>query len=461
MSAAVDVKRGPGGHALQAVLLVALGGLLWIATRAVPDFHGGTWTIAAVGFLLLAGTLLSDLVALIGMPHLTGYLLAGIIAGPHLLKLVDHDSVTRLSSVNALALALIALEGGAELRIAFLREGLRGLAWSTILQTFVVLFVMTGVFFLARPLLPFASGLTSTVLLGAALLWGVMSITRSPSATLGILSQTRANGPLARFTLTFVMTSDLVMVVVLATVLTVCRPLVEPGATFSAHAFQALGHEILGSVSLGSTLGLVLVIYLRFIGKQLVLVFLALGFGMTEMLNYLSFDPLLTFMVAGFLVQNLSKQGEKFLHALHQTGGIVYVVFFATAGAHLDVPLLRDLWPVALLLSGARALTTYGVGRLSSRLAGDHPMVRRWGWSGLVSQAGLALGLAVVVAHEFPAFGNGFRALAVATVALNEMIGPILFKFALDRSGETSHAPEPSIVPGAGEESILAAGEKE
>ena len=447
MSVNSGTQRGFGGHLLQAVLLVALSGVVWIATRAVPEFEGGTWTIAAVGFLLIAGTLLSDLVALIGMPHLTGYLLAGIVAGPHVLKLIDHHSVTRLSSVNALALALIALEGGAELKLEFLKKGLRGLAWSTLLQTFVVFAVMTGVFFLARPLLPFAQGLTSLALFGAAILWGVMSITRSPSATLGILSQTRASGPLARFTLTFVMTSDLVVVIVLATALTLARPLVEPGATFSLHAFQTLGREILGSVALGTTLGLVLVTYLRLIGKQLVLVFLALGFGMTEMLHYLSFDPLLTFMVAGFLVQNLSKQGEKFLHALHQTGGVVYVVFFATAGAHLDVPLLRQLWPVALVLAGARALTTYGVGRLSSRLAGDDPMVKKWGWSGLVSQAGLALGLAAVVSREFPSFGDGFRALAVATIALNEMLGPILFKIALDRAGETSRAPAPSLTP--------------
>src|SRR5207253_11158173 len=125
---------------------------------------------------------------------------------------------------------------------------------------------------------PFARALPMTVALGVAILWGVMSITRSPSATLGILSQTRAQGPLARFTLTFVMTSDLVVVVALATAMTLARPLVEPGATFSAHAFNALGHEILGSVALGTTLGLILAVYLRLIGKQLVVVFLALGF---------------------------------------------------------------------------------------------------------------------------------------------------------------------------------------
>ena len=103
------------------------------------------------------------------------------------------------------------------------------------------------------------------------------------------------------------------------------------------------------------------------------------------------------------------------------------------------------------MLAGSRAAATYGVARLSSRLAGDVPVVKKWGWSGLVSQAGLALGLAAVVSREFPAFGDGFRALAIATIALNEMIGPVLFKLALDRSGESSSTPEPSlsIVPEA------------
>jgi hypothetical protein len=64
--------------------------------------------------------------------------------------------------------------------------------------------------------------------------------------------------------------------------------------------------------------------------------------------------------------------------------------------------------------------------------------VRNWGWSGLVSQAGLTIGLSLVIAREFPAFGADFRSLAIAMVALNEMLGPVLFKLALDRAGETA-----------------------
>ncbi|HMK72014.1 MAG TPA: hypothetical protein VK454_01670, partial [Myxococcaceae bacterium] len=136
-------------------------------------------------------------------------------------------------------------------------------------------------------------------------------------------------------------------------------------------------------------------------------------------------------------VQNLSKQGERFVEAIDSMGEIVYVIFFGVAGAHLDLGVLRTLWPVALLFAGARGVTTFVAGHVASRYAGDPPALRRWGWAGLVSQAGLALGIANTISQEFPAFGAGLGALAVAAVAMNEMVGPVLFKVALDRSGET------------------------
>jgi Kef-type K+ transport system membrane component KefB len=150
-------------------------------------------------------------------------------------------------------------------------------------------------------------------------------------------------------------------------------------------------------------------------------------------------DPLLSFLTAGFIVQNLSAQGEKLLHSIEDTGTVVFVVFFATAGAHLDIPLLRELWPVALILCASRAVVTIATARLSSKLVDDPPAIKKWGYSSLISQAGLTLGLSVVIARAFPEFGESFRSLVIATVAVNEVVGPILFKFALDRSGETSH----------------------
>jgi Kef-type K+ transport system membrane component KefB len=442
--AAAEAPRGPFTRLIQAGSLALLFTLLFLATRAVPEIHGGVSTIAAVGFLLLAATLMSQLVEAIRVPHLTGYLLAGIIAGPHVLKLIDHHSVSNLGRANALALALIALEGGAELKLDIVRKGLRSLLWAMLLQSTLVVVGVACAFVALRPLIPFLAPLPTLAVVGVALVWGVLSVTRSPSAALGILAQTRATGPIATFTLTFVMASDIVVVLLVAACLTVVQPMIDPAAQISMHEFQALGRELLGSVALGTTLGLVLIAYMRLVNKQLIVVFLVLGFGLSEVMRYLHYDALLAFMVAGFVVQNLSWQGEKFIHAIRRTGSVIYVIFFATAGADLDIPLLRSLGPVAIVLVLTRALITWGTGRLSSHLADDPPAVRTWGFSGLVSQAGLALGIGASIAQRFPAFGDSFRALVIATVALNEMAGPILFKFALDRCGETSAEPEPA-----------------
>jgi Kef-type K+ transport system membrane component KefB len=432
-------------HLSQLLLLTAFAGLLSFVTRAVPEVHGGLWTIAAIGFLLLAGTLTSELIEPLGLPHLTGYLLAGVAAGPHALLLVDEHTVKSLSPVNTLTLALIALAGGAELDFSAMRKTARSLVWATLVQSALVLVTVTVAFALSRPLIPFARGLGLGALIGVALLWGALAVSRSPSATLALLSQTRASGPLAHFTLAFVMTSDLVVVVMIAALLGCVRPLIDPSASLSVGAFAVLVKELIGSVALGTTLGLVIAAYLRLVNRQMLVVLLVLGFGVSTVLDYVQFDSLLTFMVAGFVVRNMSNQGRKFVSHIEQTGTVVYVVFFATAGADLDVPLLRLLWPVALLMAGARLAATWVGTRLSGRLAQDPAVLRRWGWSGFVSQAGLTIGLSAVITREFPSIGAPFRALAIATVAVNEIIGPIFFKLALDRTGETSRVQAPSF----------------
>lgn len=440
MSHAAEAPKGAGTRIIQLFVLLGLFGMVFLAARWFPAISQRGGTIASVGLLLLAGTLASELVEVIKLPHLTGYVLAGALAGPHVLHLVSHTQVEDLSFVNSLALALIALAGGAELRMEVLRRTAKSLAWSTLLHTAFGLVGMTLVFFLARPMMPFLAGHPWRTAAGVALMWGCVAITRSPSATLGILSQTRAQGPVATFTLAFVMTSDIIVVVAFAMCLLVSRALIDPSASFSIHDLEGLAHELVGSIAIGTTLGLVLAAYIRLVGGQLILVLLLLGMGAYEVVRYLSFDALLVFMVAGFVVQNLSDQGEVLLHAIERTGGVVFVLFFAIAGAHLDLPLVKLMWPAALLLAGSRAILTLAAGRLSARLANDVPTVKSWGFSGLVSQAGLALGLVVLIEKAFP-FLEGFKALGIATIAFNELFGPVLFKFALDRAGETGGTP--------------------
>jgi Kef-type K+ transport system membrane component KefB len=423
-----------------AIGLCVVFAVLVAAKRVTPGIDGPVAVVTAVGFLLLAGMLASQLLEAIGLPHLTAYILVGVVSGPHILHLVDHQRVLQLAPVNTLALALIALAGGAELRGAMLVPLRKSLSYATLVHGVFGTLSMTTLFMVLARALPFTHGQPLMALCGIALLWGVLSTSRSPSATLGIFAQTRPDGPLTRFSLAFVMSSDIVVAVMMTLTISLVRPLVDPLSGIALRDLAALGHEIFGSITLGVTIGLGLALYLWLVSGQLLLVLIALGFGLTDGLRYLHFDPLLTFLTAGFVVANLSEQGPKLLHAVEETGSVVFVVFFATAGAHLDIPLLTQLWPIALTLAGGRALFTVLGHRLGTRLAADEPVVRRWGWAPLISQAGLTLGLSTVIERAFPSFGPGFRSLVVATVAINEMVGPILFKLALDRTGETGKA---------------------
>jgi len=442
----VSASSGPAkGYRVRLGQLASLAlvvGLFVLLTNIEPHAGGNGVVVAVTGFLLLAGMLTSELFELVKLPHLTGYIAAGVIAGPYLLHFVDHATVKRLEIVNTLALALIALAGGLELRIADVRTLARSLGLHTVVQTLLVLSTQAVLFSALGSYVDFTKNLGFSALIGVGLLWGVLAVSRSPSATLAILSQTRAKGPLSRFSLAFVMSSDVVVLVLMAATLALVRPMIEPGNAVSLKSLISVGHELLGSVSLGTTLGLLLILYLRLVGTQILVLIVAIGFALSEGLRYLRFEPLLTFLTAGFVVQNLSAQGDKLLHIIEQTGSVVFIVFFATAGAHLDIPLLTQMWPIALALCAGRFAATFVAHKVGARLAGDPPFLARWGWASLISQAGLTLGLSAVLARTFPAVGDGLRSLVVATVAINEVVGPIFFKLGLERGGEVRGGSE-------------------
>ena len=148
MSSAAHSSKGPATRLLQVFGLAACFALLWSATRIAPH-AGAVANIAALGLFLTAGTLAGELLEPLKVPHLTAYLAVGIVSGPYVLHLVGHGSVESLGSVNGLALALIALEGGAELRLDMIKKSARSLAWATVTQCFLVLGGMAIVFLAA------------------------------------------------------------------------------------------------------------------------------------------------------------------------------------------------------------------------------------------------------------------------------------------------------------------------
>jgi Kef-type K+ transport system membrane component KefB len=172
----------------QLVGLIASYGICVAVSALAPHWDASAALWIGLGLLLLWGLLTSELLETVGLPHLTGYLLAGVVAGPHVLHLVSHDTVGRLQPVSGLAMSLIALAGGLELHLDQLRQDVRSLLRAHWWQSVLGLGVAAGALCALARFVPFLRPLPLAAIVGVAILWGILAVSRSPSATLAILA---------------------------------------------------------------------------------------------------------------------------------------------------------------------------------------------------------------------------------------------------------------------------------
>ena len=195
--------------------------------------------------------------------------------------------------------------------------------------------------------------------------------------------------------------------------------------------------EVLGSIVAGALIGGLLTLYLRFVRREMVLFAVVVVFATAAVAQALHFELLLSLLVAGFLVENVAPvRAEPLVHALHLMAVPVFVIFFAMAGAELRVQAFVALWPLVLGAALLRMLGIYGGARVGATWGGAEPVVRRYAWMGLVSQAGVALGLAAIVADRLPRIGVAMQTLIVGVIAFNESVGSVVFRRGLELAGE-------------------------
>ncbi|MCJ7629674.1 MAG: hypothetical protein MUO50_14960, partial [Longimicrobiales bacterium] len=131
------------------------------------------------------------------------------------------------------------------------------------------------------------------------------------------------------------------------------------------------------------------------------------------------------------------------LHALEANSLPVYALFFAVAGADLDVTVLRTAWMIATAIIVTRILALWLSTYLAARIVGEPTVIRRYAWMGFLAQAGVTLGIANMVRDNFPGWGGPVATIIIAMIAVNQLIGPPAFRWALLKAGE-SHAPNPA-----------------
>jgi Kef-type K+ transport system membrane component KefB len=427
------------------ILVLLLGGMQLILPLGARGY-GGQWLLI-FGFLIVAAEAVGGLAASIRLPKIVGYLLAGLIFGPSVLGVVTQDAIGQLAQVSSLAIALIAFLAGSELRWGELRE--RGVLILKILAAEMTLtFVaVTALLVALRDYVPFLQGTALPVAIVLSTMFASVAVVHSPAVTMALLTETKARGPVARSTLGVVLVSDVAVILLFTGILGVARAVAPPDAAGSVGpSLASLVWEIAGALVVGAALGGVVAVYLRWVRRELFLFALLIAFFGAEIARLAHVETLLMLLTAGFVSENLSEpeQGEAMRIAMERSAAPVFVVFFALAGASMEVSQVVTLWPLVIPIVAVRLLAIWAGTNLGARWGGASPNERRYVWMGLVSQAGVAIGLATIVAEVYPERGADIRTMFLAMLALNQTLGPILFRQALARSGELSEdAPLP------------------
>lgn len=416
------------------ILVVLLGGVQLILP--LGSTGQGSQALLSLGFLILAAYTVGEMAKRFGIPKIVGYLASGVVFGPHVLGAVQADGASQLEPISDLAVAIIAFLAGAELKWDEVRE--RGGVLLKILTaelglTFVAL---AGAIYLARGWIPPAADIPPVEAAAFALLFAAVAIVHSPAVTMALLTETRARGPVARTTLGVVLLADVVVVLLFSAVLALARVMAPPPGASAGPSLGMVVWEIGGALVIGAAMGAAVAAYLRFVGKEMIFFGVLVAFFGLELTRVAHVELLLTLLVAGFVAENVSSHGDKLREAMERAAAPIFVVFFALSGAKIELGEVAPLLPLVVPIAVVRAAAIWGGVKLGARWAGTSDGESRYVWMGLVSQAGVAIGLAAILASAYPDKGPYLAGMLLALIAVNESVGPILFRRALSKSGE-------------------------
>ena len=386
----------------------------------------------------------------IKLPLITAFLIIGVIVGPYFLNLIPFEAIENIQFINDFALAYIAFAAGAELYLKDLRSRLRSIAWNTFGQL-IITFVLSSVivFFLASQLslmadMPTASRIAVSILIAT------IFVARSPSSAIAVIHELRAKGPFTQTVMGVTVIKDVLVIILFAICISISRNLIAEVA-FDSIRFTILISELVISFGIGLILGKFIDWILMLSIDSYIKAALIFGLGYSifmfshwmqdfsmEVLGYeIFFEPLLICILASFMVTNYSKLRPEFQFIIHRSGPYIYMAFFTLTGIMVSIDVLLKVWIIAILLFFVRLVAMMIGAYIGSKLANDDPKHRVVGWMPYVTQAGVGLGLAIEVSSEFPAWGGEFATIVIAVIILNQIVGPPLFKYALNKVGES------------------------
>ena len=404
--------------------------------------------LLSLSIALFAGLMLSRLAKLAQLPAVTAYLVAGILIGPYLLGAIgvsglgftDMENVKRFSLLSDIALGFIAFSIGNEFRLSQLKKiGKQATVVGIFQAVFTTLLVdaaLIGLHFLIPDALP----LPSAIILGA-----VASAT-APAATLMVVRQYKAKGPVTTILLPVVALDDAVGLVLFAVSFGIAKALMNGQVDVISVLLEPI-LEVVGSLLLGALMGWFfsfcekffhsrskrLAMSVTFVLLTVALSKLSFTFGRV----HVAFSSLLVCMMLGTVFCNICDFSEELMDRIDRWTAPLFIIFFVLSGAELELSVFKSFIVIVIGLAyiAARSFGKYYGARISSKISHCNDTIQKYLGITLLPQAGVALGMALK-AKELGVVGGIVANITLFSVLIYELVGPLLTKIALTKAGE-------------------------
>ena len=413
-------------------------------------------TLLALSVAMLAGLMMSRLTKVWNLPAVTAYLVAGILIGPYCLGqlgipgfgFITHEDVMSYSIVSEAALGFIAVAMGNEFRLSELKQIGRQAVVIAIFQAVVATVFVDIALITLHFIMPEKLPLSCAITLGA------VATATAPAATLMVVKQYKAEGPLTKMLLPVVALDDVVGLIVFAISFGIAKA-IEQGSLDIISIIVNPIVEVIASLVLGALVGLLFHYTEQFFhsrSKRMTIsvtyVFLAVALSMTEFHLgpvTVEFSSLLVCMMMGTVFCNMCDFSEELMDRMDRWTAPIMVLFFVLSGADLEFSVFGD-W--AIILVGVIYILFRSAGKIvgsgiSAKFMKTEPTIQKYLGITLLPQAGVALGM-TMTALSLGEPGVIIRSVALFAVLIYELVGPLMTRIALEKAGEITEKPIPA-----------------
>ncbi len=383
-------------------------------------------TLTNIAIMLFAALIAGKIVKRLKLPNVTGYLVIGLLIGPHCISLLSQDFLDSVSIISEVALGFIAFSIGAEFKISFLKKIGKAPIVIGITEGLGAVVVVDTVMLLC--------GFDVTF----ALAMGAIASATAAASTLMIVKQYKAKGPVTQTLLPVVALDDAVALMAFGISMAVANVIRAHGKVSFARLMLEPCIELLGGIGFGIILGIIMTLLVKLytgrgnrLAVTIMMIFVCLGVS-----DEVGFSSLLACMMLSTTFVNLSKFSDKIYEPVDRITPPIYMMFFIISGASLDVTVITAVGAVGSIYVIGRVIGKYIGASFGARITRAPKPVIKWLGLTLIPQEGVAIGLASSAAATLPDYGGKIKTIVLCGVVIYELLGPIVTKTVLKKAGE-------------------------